>query len=184
VNGGPSWPAQGVGEAPTIARVARFGQVGCRPMNFGKLGKGEILASLCGVLLAVSLFMSWYATQDKDPFSEINGRAHVSLSAWETQDILRYLLLAVAVAPLILAYVVIRDHELSWPRGELTAVVAVFGIVLIIIAGFINKPGTPRDTISLQYGWIIAFLATLGMLFGAVKRTAQSGRPRKPPGTL
>jgi hypothetical protein len=153
-------------------------------MHFGKLGRGEIIASICGVILAVSVFMDWYATQKSDHFSEINGKSNIALSAWETQSVLRYLFLAAGVAPLILAWVVIRDHQLSWPRGELTAVVSVTAIVLILVAGFISKPGAPTDTISLQTGWIVALAAALGMLFGSVQRTAESGRRRKPPGTL
>jgi predicted neutral ceramidase superfamily lipid hydrolase len=153
-------------------------------MHFGKLGRGEVIASICGVILAFSVFMDWYATQKSDHYSEINGKANVSLSAWETQSILRFLFLAAAAAPLILAWVVIRDHKLSWPRGELTAVVSVAAIVLILVAGFVSKPGAPADTISLQIGWIVALAAAFGMLIGSVQRTAESSRARKPPGTL
>ena len=39
--------------------------------------------------------------------------------------IIRYLLLITAVAPLVLAWIIIRGHALSWPRGEMTAVIAI-----------------------------------------------------------
>jgi hypothetical protein len=31
-----------------------------------------------------------------------------------------------AIAPFILAYIVARDHQLTWARGELTAVLSIF----------------------------------------------------------
>ena len=50
--------------------------------------------------------------------------------------ILRYLFLAAALAPIILLYIVIRDHELSWPRGEMTAVI---GIIAFGLVGYLTR---------------------------------------------
>ena len=44
-------------------------------------------------------------------------------------------------APLILAYIIVRGHALSWPRGELTAVIALAALTLTIFRGLIDKPG-------------------------------------------
>ncbi len=153
-------------------------------MHFRKLGRGELIASVSGVLLGVSLFLHWYSTND-NPNSKINGIHPALVSAWDVFSILRYLLLAAALAPLILAYIVIRDHKLSWPRGEVTALISVSSLVLVLVVGFLARPGDPRTTISLQSGWFVALVATLGMLAGAVQRTAASGGPpRKPPGVF
>jgi len=70
-------------------------------------------------------------------------------------------LLLGAIAPAILAYIIARDHALSWPRGELTAVVAITAITLILVRGLIIKPsdsGHPSGEISLDYGWYIALV--------------------------
>ena len=39
-------------------------------------------------------------------------------SGWDAHPILHWLLLAAAAAPLILAWIIVRDHQLSWPRGR------------------------------------------------------------------
>ena len=50
----------------------------------------------------------------------------------------------------------LRDHELSWPRGELTAVVAMVALGLVLYSGIVSRPGEPRSQIALQIGWFLA----------------------------
>ncbi len=79
-----------------------------------------------------------------------------AVSAWDAHMYLRYLFLAAAIAPLILAYIVLRDHSLSWPRGELTAVVAIAAFGIIGYAGVIDRPGEPPGEIGLGIGWFVS----------------------------
>lgn len=153
-------------------------------MHFGKLSRGEIIGVFSGALLAVSVFMKWFGTDKSNGNSKINGMASVDLSAWQADHIVRFAFLLAAAAPLILAYIVIRDHQLSWPRGELTAVISVATIVLVLVIGFVARPGEPRDTISLEVGWFVALLASIGMLVGALQRSSRSAPPPKPPGVM
>ena len=83
-----------------------------------------------------------------------------------------WLLLAAAVAPLILAWIILRDHELSWPRGELTAVVAMIALVLILYVGVIDRPGEPSGEIALRIGWYLALLGSLLEIVGGAIRAA------------
>jgi uncharacterized membrane protein len=96
----------------------------------------------------------------------------------------RILLLLAALAPLILAWIIVRGHALSWPRGELTAVTALAALTLVVFRGLIQKPGSPPEEISLGYGWWVALVGSLLILAGAVARTRESGARRKPPGVL
>ncbi len=89
-----------------------------------------------------------------------------------------------AIAPAILAYIIIRGHALSWPRGELTAVTALLALVLTLFRGLIDKPGTPQTEISVSFGWWVALVADLLILAGSVWRAQESGARRKPPGVL
>jgi hypothetical protein len=93
-------------------------------MHFDQLGRGELVAAVGGLLLAVCLFVSWYETDPGNANAAIDGSSG-ALSGWEVHQILRWLLLAAAAAPFILVWIVIREHELSWPRGEMTAVAAI-----------------------------------------------------------
>ena len=148
----------------------------------GRLGVSEVIAVVGGLLLALGVFLPWYGTSS-NPNAQIDG-SRGDFSAWEAHPILRWPLLAAAVAPLILAWIIVREHELSWPRGELTAVVAIAALGLIVYQGIIDKPGEPSGLIHLKWGWGVALAGTLLMLGGSALRASETERPRKPPGVL
>jgi hypothetical protein len=152
-------------------------------MDFRRIGLGEILAAIGGLLLGISLFVKWYEARPENPNANINGLKGV-VSGWEAHTILRYLLLAAALAPVILLYIVVRDHELSWPRGELTAVVGIAAFGLVFYHGIIDRPGDPPSEIELEIGWYVAVLGTILISTGGALRASGTERPRKPPGVL
>jgi len=152
-------------------------------MNLGRLGRGELLAVLGGFLLALGVFLPWYETNPDNRNANVDG-ATGSFSAFDAHPILRWLLLAAAVAPLILAWVIVRDHELSWPRGELTAVVGMIALVLVLYVGLIDRPGEPSGQISLRFGWFVALLGIAAIIVGGALRAGSTERQRKPPGVL
>jgi hypothetical protein len=152
-------------------------------MNLGRLGRGEFLAVLGGLLLALSLVLPWYGTNPDNRNANIDG-VRGSVSGWEAHAILHWLLLVAAIAPLILAWVIVRDHELSWPRGEMTAVVGMIALVLVLYVGLVDRPGTPSSQISLKFGWFVALLGCALTTVGGALRAGSTERPRKPPGVL
>ncbi len=106
------------------------------------------------------------------------------MSAWDVHTILRFFFLAAAIAPVVLLYIVLRDHELSWPRGEMTAVIAIAAFGFIGYLGLVDRPGEPSGEISLAYGWFGAMLGVILMAVGGAMRAGGTERPRKPPGVL
>jgi hypothetical protein len=144
----------------------------------------EIVAMVGGAALALSLFLPWYSVENRRGMIGDGQRGPGDFTGWEVHDIQRYLLLAAAVAPFILAYIVLRGHKLSWARGEMTAVTSIAAFGLIIYAGIIDKPGDPKGLIGLKYGWIVALLGVLAMLIGSALRASEVERARKPPGVL
>jgi hypothetical protein len=151
-------------------------------LDWARMHRSEWTAVSGGLLLAVATFLPWYGTSD-NPNAEIDG-ARGDFSAWDVHPILRWLMLAAAVAPLILAWIVLRDHELSWPRGEMTAVVAMVALGLVLYVGIVARPGEPRSQIALQVGWFLAIVAIVLMMVGGAQRAAEVERRRKPPGVL
>jgi hypothetical protein len=151
-------------------------------MLTGRLSRSEWIAVAGGLLLALAVFLPWYGTS-ANPNAVIEGERG-DLSAWQVHPILRWLMLAAALAPLILAWIVLREHELSWPRGEMTAVVAMAALGLVLYAGIVSRPGEPRSQISLQLGWFLAVIGIVLMMVGGAKRAAEVERVRKPPGVL
>jgi hypothetical protein len=152
-------------------------------MHFGRLGRGELVAAVGGLLLAGCLFLPWYKTDPGNPNALVDGR-HGSVSGWEVHTTMRWLLLAAAAAPFILIWIVIRDHELSWARGEMTAVVAIAAFGLVAYTGFLDRPGAPKGAISLALGFYGALLGTILMIVGGSMTAGQTERTRKPPGVL
>jgi hypothetical protein len=153
-------------------------------MDFRQLDRGEIIATIGGLLLAISIFLAWYSLGNR--FAHINDchGPHTSCSGWNALTILRYLLLLAALAPVILAWIIVRGHALSWPRGELTAVTALAALTFTIFRGVIDKPGTPSGQISIDYGWFVALIGGLLILAGSIWRSRESAARRKPPGVL
>jgi hypothetical protein len=152
-------------------------------MHPGNLSRSEFIAVLGGLLLCAAVFLPWYETSEDNPNAMVAGMQG-AVTAWQAHSIIRFLLLATSIAPLILAYIVMREHELSWPRGELTAVVAIAAFGFVAYLGFIDRPGDPPGEISLRYGWWMALAGVILMAIGGAMRAGSSERPRKPPGVL
>lgn len=153
-------------------------------MNLRQLDRGEIIATVGGIVLAISLFLAWYSLGNANATLNSCKGPHTSCTAWHALSILRFLLLVAAVAPAILAWIIIRGHALSWPRGELTAVTALAALTFTIFRGLIDKPGTPPGEISINYGWWIGLVGGLLILIGSIWRSRETAARRKPPGVL
>jgi hypothetical protein len=152
-------------------------------MDVRRITTSEILAAVGGALLALSVFLPWYSTNPKNPNANV-AQMKGDIAAWDAHMILRYLLLAAAFAPIVLLYIVVRDHELSWPRGEMTAVIGIIAFGLVAYVGVIDRPGEPPSEISLDFGWFMALIGTILIAIGGSYRASTTERPRKPPGVM
>src|SRR3954467_5336687 len=142
-----------------------------------------MVAMIGGILLAIGLFLPWYHLENQ--LVEINGqRGPASLTGWQGHAIIRWVLLAAAGAPLILSWIILRGHALSWPRGEMTAVVSVAAIGLIGYNPVLGEPGPVSALVSLRVGVFVSLLGAILMLGGSALRASAVERPRKPPGVL
>ena len=93
-----------------------------------------------------------------------------------------------AMAPIILTYIVVRGHKLSWAPGEMTMVAGFTALVLIGYNGLIDLPA-PSDGIefgtSLDFGYYVALLCAIGIAAtGFLRSQAGQKRERKAPGTV
>lgn len=152
--------------------------------DFSRLNRDELIAAAAGLLLFLSLFLPWFGV-DLDENQTLCGATSDSCTAFETFNILDILLVAAAAAPWILIWILIRGHELSWPPGEVTAIVGITAAALIIYNGLIDRVGEARESVSLDIGWYLGLLAALLMLVGAaMTRFRLGGERRRPPGTF
>ncbi len=132
-----------------------------------------------GVLVG-SMFLTWYSTEGN---GRINGEAG-DFNAWDTFATLDWLLLAAASAPFILSWIIARGHKLTWAPGEVTMIVGITAFVLILCNGIILGKPEPGVEISLDIGYYVALLASLGLAFCGYLRQAIYTEGRRPPGSL
>ena len=148
-----------------------------------RLTVNELAAMLGGLLLGAALFVDWYSIVS--PLAQLNGaRGLGGSSGWAAHPVARWLLLVMAIAPFVLAYIVARDHQLAWARGELTAVLSIFALGLLLYVGVVDRPGEPAGQIELAWGWYVALVGAVLMLAGSAQRAAETERRRRPPGTM
>jgi hypothetical protein len=166
-------------------------------MDFSRLNTGRVaVGAIASLLLILSiLFLPWYsydltdvADKGTDPDNWVCGVDEDSCTGFETFPILRWLLLLLAIAPLILAWILVRGHKLSYPPGEMTMISGFAGAVLIFYNGIIDKPGTgPAEIgLGLDYGYWLALLAAVVIAIVGFTRSIESApkKTRKAPGTV
>jgi hypothetical protein len=164
-------------------------------MDFSRLNmRRTVVGGLGSILLIVSiLFLPWFSltdTQERaDTGAWLCGEGELSCTGFETFPIMRWLLLAAALAPLILGWIIVRGHQLTWPPGEVTMVVGFTAFVLIFYNGVMDKPA-PDDGQefgeSLAWGYWVALLGVVAIAATGFFRSAQERGPikRKAPGTV
>ena len=103
-----------------------------------------------GVLLFISMFLTWYTVKGGTPSDQrACGATRDSCTGFDTFHLftaliipgMDFLMVAAAIAPWILVWIVIRGHRLSWPAGEVTMIVGATASTLILYNGIISRPG-------------------------------------------
>jgi hypothetical protein len=162
-------------------------------MDFSRLDRNRVLlGGISGTLLLLSLFLPWYSLTDTPQRVEqdawLCGQGEFSCSAWETFPILRWLLILAALSPLILAWILVRGHRLSWAPGEMTMVAGFTAVVLIAYNGILDRPAPAEGTefgTGLEWAYWLALLCAVGIsATGFLRSQAGQKQVRKAPGTV
>jgi hypothetical protein len=160
----------------------------------------EYLGFFGAAVVAGSLFLPWFATDcpskaaahaasriapggSCNPNSVYHG-AWGDFTAFQTFKYLDWLLVAACVAPFILAYIIIRNNELSWKPGEVTMIVGMIAFALILLNGIIL--GKPGDTVDMQFriGWLVGLVGAGILMAAGTLRQALHADAAKPPGVM
>jgi len=161
-------------------------------VHFSNLQRWELLGILSSALLVGSLFVPWFDLADTpqrlNQEAWVCGEGVFSCDAWATFPRGRWLFLAAAAAPLILAYFIVRAQKGKYPTGEFTMTVGFVVIVLVVFNGILDKPGSDIEQIgiSLDTGyWMALGAGVLMAVAGAFRSVEQGGGAgRRPPGTF
>ena len=164
-------------------------------MDFSRLNmRRTVVGGVASALLIISiLFLPWFDLTDTPQRAEsaswLCGENEFSCTGFETFPIMRWLLLAAALAPPILAWILIRGHKLTWPPGEMTMVVGFIAFVLIFYNGIIDKPAPDEGLefgTTLAWGYWVALISAAAIAATGFFRSSEERGPvqRKAPGTV
>jgi hypothetical protein len=161
-------------------------------VDFSRLERTDAVGAFSSLLLILSLFLPWFSlgqvAEREAGGYWVCGTGDTSCTGLETFPILRWLLIAAAAAPLILAYLIVTGERTAYPTGEFTMTVGIAVVVLVGFNGIIDKPGGGLEEIgiSLDWGYFVALLAGLLMAAAGAVRSLGfgGGAPRKPPATF
>ena len=156
-------------------------------LDRGHISWWERLGYAAGALLLISLWLPWFSTSS-NPNSKIISAGigpDDSANAWDTfGSILPWMFVLLAVAPLILTWIIARNHKLSHPPGEITMIAGLTGTVLVLCNGVILGRPDPGIEVSLSIGWFLALLACLAISVAGFRRQAMRAATKKPPGVI
>ena len=168
-------------------------------MDFSRLRKWEAIGALGAALGALALFLlPWYSVDPSVPGRTVGNAAYLSsnwicgkgdlhCTGFETFPLMRWVLILFGIAPIVLAYIVVRGHKTSYPPGEITMTVGIVGFVLIAYNGLLFKPGSGSAEIGVSLAWGYWMALLVGILIGfAGFMRSQEGqhRVRKAPGNV
>jgi hypothetical protein len=162
-------------------------------LDFSRLSRYELVGLLSAAMLVLSLFLPWYELGGSEAIRARNdywvcGAGNFTCTAWDTFPLMRWLLVAAAVAPVLLTYFIVRAEKGKYPTGEFTMTVGFAVIVLVAFNGLLDKPGSLIEQfgIGLEWGYLVALLAGVLMAGAGALRSLESGggAAKKPPGTF
>ena len=156
-------------------------------MDFGRLGRGDIVAAAGGLLLFISMWLPWFSRRRpaRRRARTCAAPARSRARAFETFSLfsaliipgMDFLLVGAALAPWILVWIVVRGHTLSWPPGEVTMIVGAIAIDPDPLQRRSSTAsGATREFVSLDIGW---YLGLLGALHDRGRRRDQPDHARR-----
>jgi hypothetical protein len=157
------------------------------------VGRWELIGLAGAAVLVVAvLALPWYSLADNPTRQAgggfVCGAGQFSCTGFETFPVLRWLLLAAALSPVALLYVVSRGGRVKYPPGEITMIAGAAATLLIFYNGVMDRPGTGIDEagIGLDIGYFLALLGAAAIAAAGIARSASAtgGEERKPPGVF
>ena len=145
-----------------------------------RLRSGDLLAAASGVLLVVSLYMTWYSRSAEGEIG--GGQPLLDYSGWEALGLIDNLLLLAAIV--VVAAALVRLLGLTPPLPVNPSLV-VFGLgvlaVLLVLLRLVSTPSGMFDGVAgieadRSAGIFVALLAALGIALGGWLSWNSDGR--------
>ncbi|MFN8217226.1 MAG: hypothetical protein U0R71_11600 [Solirubrobacterales bacterium] len=170
---------------PARPRRGRPGrrQPGGRPRRAARLERGEAIAALAGAALLATTFLDWYGSELAGQARRIKlgGGAGAGGDAWDSLDLLPWLLLLAALVALATAVLALRRSR--WrPAVPLDAAVAVLGgaatlwvaLRILFPPGFGELGGVAVNA-TVELGAYLGLAAAAGVAYGGYRALGERG---------
>jgi hypothetical protein len=144
-------------------------------MDFSKLRTGELIAGICGVLLLIVMFFSWYGIGGAiGQFAEAAG-VDTNVNAWQAFDFIDILLFVTAIVAIGVAVLGATGRSVALPVAA-SVIVTVLGVIvtLLVLYRLINEPGDDQF-VDIKFGAYLGFLVCLGVAVGGFLAMADEG---------
>ncbi len=148
-----------------------------------RLSRGEAVAALSALALFVFMFLDWYGAEVAGEARRIKlgGGAGAGGDAWQTLDVISWLLLVVILVAVAAA--VLRLRGSKWePAVPLSAAVAVLGglATLLVLLRILFPPdfgelGGVGVNATLKLGVWLGLAAAAGIAYGGYRSMAERG---------
>jgi hypothetical protein len=146
-----------------------------------RLGAGELIAGVSGVLLLISMLLPWYGRE-----TDIAGAVVTeSWTAWQSLSVIAIVLFAIGMTAIAVPVgralwaspERFRDDRLLVVLGLLGVLLVLFRLIDMPIAGIDLQQGDSIDH-SRGAGAFLALLATAGIAYGGRRAAGRAGRLR------
>ncbi len=144
-------------------------------MDFSRLRTGELIAGICGVLLLIVMFFSWYGIGGAAGSILSAANVDTTVNAWKAFDFIDIILFITAIVAIGAAVLAASGRSVALPVAA-SVVVTVLGIIvaLLVLYRIINQPG-PNDVVDVKFGAYLGFLVCLGIAGGGFMAMADEG---------
>lgn len=150
-------------------------------MDLDKLSMGEKIAAVSAILLFVFMFFfNWYGVEVSG-VGGFSGSTGEGGSAWDTLELIRFILLITVIAALVMAGLRLADSDAE-PPVPMSVIVTVLGAisVLLILFRIIDPPtfasfgGVSIDA-TLSVGIFLGLIAAGGVAYGGYTAMQEEG---------
>lgn len=140
-------------------------------MDAARVGRGEMIAGISGVILFIVMFFSWFGVP-----SEVNGIStqlgvelanqagfDTSFNAWQSFDLIDLLMLITIIAAVGVAVAAATARTVALPVAASAIVTGLGGLsTLLVLYRIISPPSDASRKFGVFLGLVLCALITLG----------------------